>query len=102
MAGRSDPGPSAPVFRGVLPGEGPGRRVALADVIAGVGGQAAVMVDAARWPAHLHILDLRRPGQSEMQPGVARRLIAAAAETVGDQESAAGLHAHAGADRVAV
>ena len=81
---------------------GPGRvpassRLAFAEEVAPVGGQLLVSIDPARRPADLDPLDPGRRPQAEVEPRVAGRLVAAAAEPPRRLPGSAGLDRDPGA-----
>ena len=59
-------------------------------------------IDPARRPADLEPIDPRGRAEAEVEPRVARRQVAATAETVRDLSRASGLENHAGAHAVPV
>jgi hypothetical protein len=67
-----------------------------------VSGQIMVSVDAAGWPDHFDLLDTIGAGKTEMEPGIAGRLIAATTDTRDDLATSAGLERDLGPDAITV
>ena len=88
--------------RYVPPRERPCRGLAFTEQVGSIGDEVAVAINASRRPGDLDEFGTPGPAQSDIDPGIGRRQVAAAAEPGDDLPAPEGGDGDAGSDGVAV